>query len=411
MFTDMVGYTALGQRDESLSLALVEEQRKLIRPILDKHDGREVKTMGDAFLVEFPSALEAMRCAFDIQQSLNEFNDERSSDRRIRLRIGLHSGDVVHRQSDVYGDAVNVASRIEPLAEPGGICLSQQIFDQVKNKFDFPMVSLGNQELKNVEVPTEVYKVILPWDAQATHSEQFCMECYIYELLTSGMILIEGPPGSGKSSLATGLMRLALQDEQPIIFITTGLSTGDLREKIRTWGGDPEKVRVVDCYKRQEHDSQFKMPKLDLDALRDEIASNISGVENPYLIFDSLDQLAIDASETPTFRFVLAACRVCKANSLAGCAVVTSSIHSPRFISMLRTAFEGVIELKLEDARGRLHRMLRIQTLKGAAHPTDLIPFDILDDGILIGTNEYRSKLRPSHTGPHMFKFASSTEP
>jgi class 3 adenylate cyclase len=92
MFTDMVGYTALGQRNETLSLALVEEQRRLIRPLLSKHNGRKVKMMGDAFLVEFPSALDAVRCAYDIQRATRELNLSLPEDRRIHLRVGVHLG-------------------------------------------------------------------------------------------------------------------------------------------------------------------------------------------------------------------------------------------------------------------------------------------------------------------------------
>ena len=167
MFTDMVGYTSLTQRDESLAMGLLAEQRSVIRPFLARHDGKEIKTMGDAFLVEFDSALEAARCAFDIQQSLHELNLNRPFERKILLRIGIHLGDTIHTQNDVFGDAVNIASRIEPLASPGGVCVSTQVYDQIRNKFEFPLSSLGKRELKNVGDPVEVFRVIFPWENHA----------------------------------------------------------------------------------------------------------------------------------------------------------------------------------------------------------------------------------------------------
>lgn len=167
MFTDMVGYTALGQKDESLSVALVDEQRKLIRPILTRHNGSEVKTMGDAFLVEFPDALDAVRGAYDIQRATREFNISLPQDSRIHLRIGIHLGDVIESDGDISGDAVNIASRIEPLAEDGGICLTRQVFDQIHNKFDLALTSLGTQPLKNVSNPIEIFKMVMPWSTAA----------------------------------------------------------------------------------------------------------------------------------------------------------------------------------------------------------------------------------------------------
>jgi len=164
MFTDMVGYTALGQRNESLSLALVEEQRKLIRPILARHNGREIKTIGDAFLVEFLSALDAVRCAYDIQRAVREFNISLPEERRVHLRVGVHLGDVVESGGDISGDAVNVASRIEPLAEDGGVCVTRQVYDHVQNKFELELASLGVKPLKNVSIPIEVYKMMMPWE-------------------------------------------------------------------------------------------------------------------------------------------------------------------------------------------------------------------------------------------------------
>ena len=171
MFTDIVGYTSLTQRDEVLAMSLLEEHRFLVRPIFSRHNGREVKTIGDAFLVEFGSALEGVRCAYDIQQSMRELNSGRNSEKNVEVRIGIHLGDVIHSQSDVYGDAVNVASRIEPLAPPGGICISEQVYAQVKNKFEFPMVSIGRKELKNVAEAVEVFRIVLPWEKQETAEE------------------------------------------------------------------------------------------------------------------------------------------------------------------------------------------------------------------------------------------------
>src|SRR5438093_1114359 len=172
MFVDMVGYTALGQRNESLSLALVVEQRKLIRPILRRHRGREIKTIGDAFLVEFANTLDAVRCGYDIQRASREFNFSRPSDRRLMLRIGLHLGDAEKSKGDILGDAVNVASRIQPLAADGCICLTQQVYDQVANKFELPLQTIGKKKLKNLAEPIEVYRVVMPWETEPTLSDE-----------------------------------------------------------------------------------------------------------------------------------------------------------------------------------------------------------------------------------------------
>jgi adenylate cyclase len=164
MFTDMVGYTALGQKNESLSLALVEEQRSLIRPILERHYGKEIKTIGDAFLVQFPNALDAVRCAYDIQRAAREYNFSLPADRRVHIRIGVHLGDVEESSGDILGDAVNIASRVEPLAEDGGVCLTRQVYDHIQNKFELTLSNVGPRFLKNVSTPVEIFKMIMPWD-------------------------------------------------------------------------------------------------------------------------------------------------------------------------------------------------------------------------------------------------------
>ena len=161
MFTDIVGYTRMSQARESLALELLEEHRGIVRPVLSEHGGSEVKTIGDAFLVEFKSALDAVLCAAEIQRKMAQRNSDAPPERRLQIRIGIHLGDVVHGLGDVYGDAVNVASRIETLAEPGGLCISQQVFESVRNKTDLGMTEMGEVELKNVELPMSVYRVEL----------------------------------------------------------------------------------------------------------------------------------------------------------------------------------------------------------------------------------------------------------
>jgi len=169
MFTDIVGYTALTQENESATMRLLEEHRKLIRPIFASHSGREIKTIGDAFLVEFESALDAILCAIAIQSAMNDRKLARGE--KLTVRIGIHIGDVIEKEGDVLGDAVNIASRIYPLAEPGGICVSREVFSQVKNKVPHIMEKMAPVGLRNVSEPVEVFKVVMPWDkGQAAQS-------------------------------------------------------------------------------------------------------------------------------------------------------------------------------------------------------------------------------------------------
>lgn len=163
MFTDMVGYSALTQRNEALALELLEEHRYILRPLFLKFEGREIETAGDAFFVEFDSAVEATNCAIDIQKHLFERNKTQEKDRQIVLRIGIHIGDVVYTGKNVHGDGVNIAARLEPLAQPGGICISEDVARQIRNKVEFPAVKRPNEKLKNISTPLQIYCITLPW--------------------------------------------------------------------------------------------------------------------------------------------------------------------------------------------------------------------------------------------------------
>jgi len=164
MFTDMVGYSALAQRDDKVALELLEEHRRLLRELFPQFHGTEIKTIGDAFLVEFGSALEAAQCAIEIQRTLAKRNHDVTSDRRIELKIGIHIGDVVHRDGDVYGDGVNIASRIEQLAGAGGICVSMDVERQIRNALEARFEKFGSADLKNIKLQMDLFRIVLPWE-------------------------------------------------------------------------------------------------------------------------------------------------------------------------------------------------------------------------------------------------------
>src|SRR3989440_2373671 len=160
MFTDLVGYSALAGRNEALALTLLEEHRSIVRPIVSKFGGREIKAIADGFLLEFGSAVEATRCAVAIQESLQARNEECQPGHKVQARIGVHLGDVVFSDSDVLGDGVNIASRIEQLAAPGGICISEDVARQIRNKVPGALQSIGTPELKNIHARIEVFRLV-----------------------------------------------------------------------------------------------------------------------------------------------------------------------------------------------------------------------------------------------------------
>jgi len=165
MFTDLEGYTALAQADEAAALRSIDAQEKLIRPLLGAHRGRKIKSIGDGLLIEFPNARDAIEYAVDLQRAAYEFQSHRDGP-RLRIRVGIHLGDVEQRGQDILGDAVNIASRLEPLADAGGICLSVQVYDQVRNKVPFQFQKLGPKNLKGIQGSIEVYRVVLPWSME-----------------------------------------------------------------------------------------------------------------------------------------------------------------------------------------------------------------------------------------------------
>ena len=155
---DVVGYSRLMGEDEAGTLARLKSLRKeLVQPKIAGSRGRIVKLMGDGLLAEFPSVVEAVRCAVEIQQDMAGREADLPDERRIRLRIGVNLGDIIVEGSDIYGDGVNIAARLEGLAEPGGICISGKVYEEVRNKLPTAFEDLGEQEVKNIREPIRVY--------------------------------------------------------------------------------------------------------------------------------------------------------------------------------------------------------------------------------------------------------------
>ena len=148
---DVAGYSRLMGADEEGTLAALKQLRhELLDPKIEKHRGRIVKTTGDGLLVEFASVVDAVRCAVDVQREMAEHNVGMHAGRRIEFRIGINVGDIIIDDDDIFGDGVNVAARLEALAEPGGICVSRAVHDQVRDKLDFAFEDRGMQQLKNI---------------------------------------------------------------------------------------------------------------------------------------------------------------------------------------------------------------------------------------------------------------------
>jgi TolB-like protein/class 3 adenylate cyclase len=167
VMADVVGYSRLVGADEEGTLAaLTALRRELAHPKIEEHHGRVVRTTGDGLLVEFASVVDAVRCAVEVQREMAERNDPVPIDRRIEFRIGINLGDIINDGDDIFGDGVNIAARLEALAEPGGICVSRVVRDQVRDKLPIAFEDRGEQQVKNIARPVRVYRVLLNAEAK-----------------------------------------------------------------------------------------------------------------------------------------------------------------------------------------------------------------------------------------------------
>src|SRR6516164_5978776 len=158
LVADVAGYSRLtGADEERTHQRLQAHRRELVDPKIGEHSGRIVKNTGDGMLAEFASVVDAVRCAAELQRAIIDREATLPEDRRIRFRIGINLGDVIVEDDDIFGDGVNIAARLEALAEPGGICISRMVRDQVRDKLAYAFEDLGEQSVKNIARPVRVY--------------------------------------------------------------------------------------------------------------------------------------------------------------------------------------------------------------------------------------------------------------
>jgi adenylate cyclase len=165
---DVEGYSRLMGADEAGTLSTLRRHREAMAALVERHDGRIVNTWGDAVIAEFSSVVEAVQCAVEIQEELSSRNDALPGPQRMNFRIGINLGDVMVDGTDIYGDGVNIAARLQEMAEPGGILISGPVYDQVHNKLSIGFDCLGQQEMRNVAHPVMSYRVAIGTAAAPT---------------------------------------------------------------------------------------------------------------------------------------------------------------------------------------------------------------------------------------------------
>jgi adenylate cyclase len=164
---DIAGYGRLMGKDEAATVRDLKGHQAVILPLVSRHGGRIIDTAGDGILAEFPSVIGATECAVEIQTVMAARNEDVPEHRRMLFRIGINLGDVIHDETRIYGDGINVAARLEGLAEPAGVLVSRAVHDQVRDRLDLAFEDLGERELKNIARPVRVYRVRTPAESKA----------------------------------------------------------------------------------------------------------------------------------------------------------------------------------------------------------------------------------------------------
>jgi len=226
---DVKGYSRLMGSDEDLTVLTLTDYRKEISFLVNKHRGRVVDSPGDNLLAEFASVVDAVQCAVKVQEKLKSKNKELPEERKMEFRIGINLGDVIERRKRIYGDGINVAARIEGLAEAGGISISGTAYDQVKNKLDLKFGYMGEQTVKNIAEPVRVYKVLMKPGAATPMVVRQKLEVLLYTAASYGILCflyfkyLRYFIADSKSLVLLPVNLVYLINIHPVVYITVGI--------------------------------------------------------------------------------------------------------------------------------------------------------------------------------------------
>jgi len=240
--TDAKGYSRLMGDDEAATVRTITEYRALMSALIGKHGGRVVDSPGDNLLAEFASVVNAVQCAMDIQKKLKTKNDEQPQNRKMEFRIGINLGDVIEKDDRIYGDGLNIAARIEGLADAGGICISRSVYNQVKNKLALAYEYLGEHKVKNIKEPISVYRIKTGTDAgdSTVIDEVRALDRPSIAILP--FVNLSGDPAQGYLSdgltaeIITGLSNIP---QLSVIAKTSALNDKNKPVNVRQTGRDP----------------------------------------------------------------------------------------------------------------------------------------------------------------------------
>ena len=237
MFTDIVGFSHIMSLDEKKGMSILEMHDEIINPVIIKNSGNILKRMGDAIFAEFTSSVHAVRCAIEIQTALKDYNSDKSPDDMIIIRIGIHLGDVIVRGDDLFGEGINVASRLESLAAPGGICLSQAVYQSAQSRLNISAILVGETELKNIIEKYVVYKIppFYAEDIAETSVSARTGEKQLFDFKINSIVRMPPPKRPFSHALAKVFVNILLGGGfglfmGSLFFSNQGLAPGDIHD-------------------------------------------------------------------------------------------------------------------------------------------------------------------------------------